>query len=545
MIKELKKIVLLIIISIPTFYQMLRYGIYSMQDFHYFRLLEFTKCFQDLQLPCRWAADSGAGYGEPLFNFYGQFSYWVGEAFHLLTFSKIDSLKMLFILSLVLSGIGMFFLSRKIWKNDLSALISSVIYLYAPYRAVDVWVRAALPEAISFVFFPFIILVIENYLEKKRKKDLIIFSLLFGLLIVNHNLSIILFAPFLIGWLVFRFLQLKEVKPFLELSGAVVFSLFLSAFYILPVAIESKFVNINSTTLGVYDWRANFVTIYQLFISRFWGYGGSTWGPNDGLSLSVGQMQWIVPVIIFLIILVKRKVDKEIRTFLVLILIAAFALFLTHNKSTFIWNLLPFMKYIQFSWRFLSTSVFALALSCGVIVNLAKKYKVFIAALIIVVTIVLNFQFFRPDIWYTITDKNLESGANWVESKFSSLPDYWPIYGPLPNSEALSATQDLKLIQKKSNSQTYEIMTFGKSIEFPVAYFPGWELNSNGKKINIVPDKNGLISAPLPKESGNIVSLNFRDTQIRILGDWISLVSVMVWVVIFVKLSYVTDNRKL
>src|SRR5258708_30792118 len=181
-----------------------------------------------------------------------------------MTFIKIDSLKILFILFFVLSGIGMFFLSRKIWKNDLSALVSSIIYLYAPYRAVDVWVRAALPEAISFVFFPLIILEIERYLEKRKKKDLLLFSLLFGLLIINHNLSIVLFAPFLIIWIIYRFIQIRKVRPFLELGVAGLFSGLLSAFYMLPVVFESKFVDINSTTLGIYDWRANFAKVSQL-----------------------------------------------------------------------------------------------------------------------------------------------------------------------------------------------------------------------------------------------------------------------------------------
>src|SRR5581483_131743 len=135
---------------IPTFFAMLKFGIFSMEDFHYFRLLEFDKCIQHLQIPCRWAADSGAGYGEPLFNFYGQFVYAFGEIFHLLSFSKIDSLKITFMSSLLLSAISMFFLARKIWGNNLSAFLSSILYLYAPYRAVDVWVRGALPEAFSF-----------------------------------------------------------------------------------------------------------------------------------------------------------------------------------------------------------------------------------------------------------------------------------------------------------------------------------------------------------------------------------------------------------
>src|SRR5258708_3218762 len=307
-----KFVILIIFLSIPTFFLMLRFGIFSMQDFHIFRLIEFDKCLQHLQIPCRWAQDSGAGYGEPIFNFYGQFPYWVGEIFHLISFSKIDSIKILFILSFVLSAIGMFFLSRKIWKNDLSALISSVIYLYAPYRAVDVWVRGALPEAISFVFFPLIILVMENYLEKRKRKNLLIFSLLFGLLVINHNLSIVLFAPFLIVWIVFRFLQIREIRPFVELALAGIFSGLLSAFYILPVIFESKFIDINSTTLGVYDWRANFVTVYQLFVSRFWGYGGSTWESGDGLSLSVGQMQWILPMIAGGIIVLKRRTKENV-----------------------------------------------------------------------------------------------------------------------------------------------------------------------------------------------------------------------------------------
>src|SRR5258708_39973992 len=220
-----------------------------------------------------------------------------------MTFIKIDSLKILFILFFVLSGIGMFFLSRKIWKNDLSALVSSIVYLYAPYRAVDVWVRGALPEAISFVFFPLIILAIENYLEKRKRRDLLIFSLLFVLLIINHNLSIILFAPFLIIWIIFRFLQIRKPILFLHLFLAGLFSIVLSSFYVLPVIFESKFIDINSTTFGVYDWRANFVTVYQLFISRFWGYGGSTWGSDDGLSLSVGQIQYLIPSIVIAIVI--------------------------------------------------------------------------------------------------------------------------------------------------------------------------------------------------------------------------------------------------
>lgn len=493
-------LILVVILAIPTFLQMLRPGIFSMQDFPYVRLIEFDKCVKALQIPCRWAPDIGAGYGEPLFNFYGQFPFAVGEIFHLISFSYIDSLKIIFILSLMGSGVTMYLLSRKIWGNDLSALVSSVLYLYAPYRAVDVWVRAALPEAFSFILFPLIILELENYLEKENKKHLLLFSLFVSLLVITHNLSVILFAPFLIVWIIFRFIQMKKIKPFIELLFAGIFSFLISAFYILPVIFESRFVDINSTTLGYFDWRAHFVTIYQIFVSRFWGYGASVWGPNDGLSLSVGQIQWIVPLIIVGIILIKRKIDTNVKIFFSCLIAGIICLFLTHNKSTFIWNMLPFMKYIQFPWRFLGVAVFSFSLASGLIIKLIPKFNSIAAVIVILVAVGLNFSFFRPDIWKNVSDYDLMTGSFWMESQFASIGDYWPQFGH-------------KIPGKISD---------GKYIN----YFPGW---------NYKPDKDGLIPS---------AGAHFYDTPIRSLGNWVSFIAILVWLVFFVKFKYVETYKR-
>lgn len=487
-------IIIFALLSIPTFGMMLRFGIFSMQDFHLFRLIEFDKCVRALQIPCRWAPDSGAGYGEPIFNFYGQLPYAVGEIFHILAFSKVDSLKIVFILSLILSAIGMFILANKIWKSNQAAFVSSILYLYAPYRAVDVWVRGALPEAVSFVFFPLILLSMENYLEKKKRRDLLFFSLFVALLVINHNLSVILFAPFLIVWLIYRFMQIRKLKPFVYLGLGGVFSFLLSAFYVLPVVFESKFIDINATTVGYFDWRAHFVTLNELFISRFWGYGGSNWGPVDGLSLSVGQMQWIVPVVCFAIIiftfLKRRKISRNDLEFLLLFLIGGFYLFLTHNQSTFIWNHLSFMKYLQFPWRFLGGATFALALAGGrIVADLKVRGKLIVSLVVIVGAIALNAGFFRPDIWYNQGDTYFESGARWDEARFASIHDYWPNFG--------------HQIPDKISDGTY------------INYFPGWDK---------LPDKNGLIVSN---------GARFKNTQVRTVGDLLSLGALILWIIFF------------
>jgi hypothetical protein len=468
-------LILVLILSVPTFWRMLTPGIFSMQDYHFFRQLEFDKCVKILQLPCRWAPDAGLGYGEPLFNFYGQLPYAIGEIYHLLGGQIIDSVKFLFILSLVGSVVSMFFLAKKIWKNDFSAVIVSAVYLYAPYRAVDVWVRGALPEALAFVLFPLILLSIE-------KKSLAWFSFLLSLLILTHNLSLVMFLPILVVWITYR----KFWKAFMGFIAAA----FISAFYILPVIFESKFVNLGSLIIGYFDFRAHFDTLYQIFISRFWGYGGSTWGPNDGLSLSVGQVQWILPLIILVFILVKRKI-LENKEFLVLLATGIFYLFLTHNQSTFIWTHIPGMAYIQFPWRFLGVATFCLALASGAIIRLFEKQKIAATIVIVAVAIALNFSFFREDIWYKVNDSFYTTGEQWDLQRDAAINDYWPLFGhSVPNTPS-----------------------DGKYIN----YFPGW--------ISSAPVENGLIPS-----KGAV----FTDTPVRRIGNIISLLSIITAVTIIV-----------
>lgn len=471
LIKFLKNnyfLLLIIILSVFSFVRMLKPGIYSMQDFHLFRLYEFDKCIKSLQIPCRWAPDAGLGYGEPLFNFYGQIPYAVGEIFYLIGLSFIDSIKLLFILSLIGSGISMYFLAKEVWKDKFGALVSSVIYIYAPYRAVDVWVRGALPEALSFIIFPLIILAIE-------KKKTLWFSFLLALLVLTHNLSLLLFLLVILVWIVYR--------KFWKGVTASILSLGISAFYILPVIFESKFITLNSTINGYFNFRGHFATLHQLLFSRFWGYGASLFGPEEFMSRALGQVQWILPLVILVWLIITKKIKKNI-TFIILFALGCFILFLTHNKSTLIWEVIKPMAYIQFPWRFLGPAVFCFSLSLGIIPNLFNKWKLLIAFIIVILTITSNFSFFREDVWYKVNDSYFLTGAEWDIQRTASIGDFWPNFG--------------HIIPNKPSDGTY------------INYFPGW---------NRQPNSDGLILT-----EGAV----FKNTSIRTIGNIISLVSVVI-----------------
>jgi hypothetical protein len=533
-------IIAVVVISIPTFWAMLRTGIYSMQDFPYFRLVEYGKCLNDLQIPCRWSPDAGLGYGEPLFNFYGQASYFLGGFVHLLGFSYINSLKILFAFTLLGSGITMFFLAKRIWKDNWAALVSSVVYMYAPYRAVDVWVRGALPEAMSFVIVPLIIFHLDTFIETRKRKDLLWFSVFLSLLILNHNLSLLIFAPFLIVWTLYRLFQTnKPLKVGIKLGIGILVSFLLSSFYLLPVIFESQYINLSSTIQGYFDFRAHFVTIPQLLISRFWGYGGSTWGNEDGLSLSIGQVQWVLPLlgIVFLIVQelrIKGKVfglriiksNSYILNSIFLILLGWFGLFLTHNKSAFLWELTPSMAYIQFPWRFLMLSLFSFALASGAIVLHLKKYKQMGVIVIILITLLCNFSFFKEDIWYSYHDSDLTTGKMWIDQTRASIGDYWPIYGPIQKEPAPFLLGNDNSLLHTTNTVLY---SFELSRETPVVYsvnyFPGWKGYIDNKEVSLTSSDAGLITMMVP-EGMHKVLIEFQNTPIRLLGNIISIITI-------------------
>lgn len=535
--KSVLFLLLLFILIIPTFWRMLKPGIFSMHDFHEFRLLEYHKCIQDLQIPCRWSPDAALGYGQPLFNFYGQLPFAYGEIFVLLGFSILVSLKIAFASSFILAAIAMFFLGKQLWGNNWSALLTALVYTYAPYRAVDVWVRGALPEAFAFIFFPLIIYFFNDFVLQKKYKSLILFSVFFAGLILTHNLSALMFIPFLVIWGGYFLTKEKAWKILPKFIPAGILILGLSAFYVLPLIVESKLTTITQVTSGYYDFRLHFNTLSQMLISRFWGYGASFWGDKDDLSLSVGHVQWILPLLIALVILIKRNWRKN-SNFFVLLGIGWFYLFLTHNKSIFLWEMFSPLQFVQFPWRFLGSAEFGFALLTGVLITFFQKnnIKILLISIIFSLLLILNINFFFEDLWFGVGDREYFSGAKYEYLATSGIKDYYPKYGKTfptklapQNPMIIQGSGSAKLIEKKSSSARYfmDIKSVKAEVQVPMVYFPGWEATSLKGKVKIYPSGDlGLIAAqvsPLDQE----LKLAFKDTPIRVVGNVVSLMSVI------------------
>lgn len=478
----------LLALLLPAYSLMISSGIHSMHDFHPFRLQQFISAGT---FPGRWAPDAGAGYGEPVFNYYGQFVYWLGSVFYLLNFSILSSVKAVFVLSILLSSIFMFFLAKKHFGQK-AGLISALFYTYAPYRAVDIWVRGALPEAFAFVFFPAILL----------SPNVFWMSLSIAGLIITHNLSALMFLPFAFIFSAFQ----KNTKQFIYSS---IIALFLSSFYLIPLYWERNLVSLSEFTQDLYQYQLHFTTLKQLFVSNFWGYGSSVWGVNDNMSFSVGYLHWFIGSLVLLVGLFKKN-----KLVLLSSILGFLAIFLTHGKSEFIWKIFSPLSYLQFPWRFLSVSTFFLSLSVGFIAKLNLKN---LYPYILVFLILLNANYFKYDYWIPKTDQEYFSGDFWNTQRFASLLDYWPVGSKLPDQLA----PDMPFYSIGNPPK-------GGVIVYPIVNFPGWQAKVNNQLVPIINHSDQkLISFQVPPGPTEI-TLEFTDTLPRTVGNLTSLVSLII-----------------
>jgi hypothetical protein len=438
------------------------------------------------QIPCRWVPDMGYGNGFPLFNFYGPTPYYLGAmASYLIGY--IASAKALFFLGIFLGGVAMYIFAKE-FIGKLGAFVAGVLFLFAPYRALDGYVRGAVSELIAISLVPLLLYFFYKLMIRPQKKYFVASAITLAVFLSTHNIMTILFTPVLFLW-IGLLIYLEEKKGLKASCLAGILGLGLSAFFVVPAYFEKSLVQTEALTRFELNFRAHFVTVKQLFLDRFWGYGASIPGPDDTISLQIGWPLWwlavLSPIAVFI-----RKAGKKTRilTAFFFILFCA-SIFMTHNKSAFVWEKVDILKYFQFPWRFLSLTIFSASFLGGAIVYILKdRLKVVVGLTIVLATILINWGYFKPaEFFTTLTDKDLLSGQYWELQQKGAILDYLPKTALEPRQKATDIPEVKKgtaaVYHFENYSNWWKFITVAETqsyIEVPVFYFPGWEVKVDG-----------------------------------------------------------------
>ena len=144
------KLKILLIISLvfvlPTLIPLFHQGFFPMHDFtHVARMAELDRGLKAGQIPARWSDNFGWGYGMPLMHFYAPLFYYFGELFFLIGIPAVICIKIAIFIAVILGFIFSFKLGEEFF-GKWGGLLTAIAFTYAPYRAVQLYVRGALTE---------------------------------------------------------------------------------------------------------------------------------------------------------------------------------------------------------------------------------------------------------------------------------------------------------------------------------------------------------------------------------------------------------------
>jgi hypothetical protein len=453
----------------------------------------------------------------------------------------MESFKLVFFLSAVVSVAGMYLLLKK-YFSQAASFAGSVLYLYTPFRAVEIYVRGAIGEAFAIALLPWVLYVLGNLVDKQSlslrdkssRKNVAVAAIVIALFLLTHNYFFILASPFIVVYVLLLIYRQRERLMKLAavmLSGLLAIGL--SAYWWFPAFSEYKLVAAN-TPFVIED---HFPFLKQLLFPS-WGYGSSVWGPHDEISFQIGIVNILVVVVAIVLLLSKfareklKSLDTISARLSVLALVCfVLSIFMMNIRSLPIWHILPFTNFIQFPWRLLGITTFFTAFLAGFVIDRLRMKFIF-SAVLIISCVLLTTNYFRPSKTLSRTNEQYLSHffnnpqysedylqqPLWVQTKPAQAPD-----GRFEVQDgAINWVTELTKVHWQTEVETEN----GAQVTANVLSFPGWFVKVNGSFAeSTASEPYGLLEFNVPSGVSK-VELYWGETDQRLYADLVSLVSI-------------------
>ena len=524
MIRTGVALVCLFILGFIILFPIWQPGLYASHDgeIHVARLAQFTQAILDGQMPVRWLAAWFDGMGYPVFIYAYSFPYYVGALIRLLLqTSFVDTLKLLLVGSFLISGMLQFFFLRRFFGLT-AAFAGAAFFLFAPYRFADLYERAALGESFALLFVPALFFATHRIFGEK-KDGILWFGLVVSGFIMTHLITFALVLPFWFGYTLVAYRH-AFFQKFPHVFFGFVLGLLLSTFSWIPLVFERGYTNADVAYQTIY--RGHFVQFLMLLRSE------------SAIQLGVGGFSIFV---LSAAMIVRRIVKKQSSNTLALFFLATtlIAFFLILPIAAGIWDGLSPLQFVVFPWRFLIWIVFAISFLAAWLVE-ELLHLGFRRGIVVFVFLSLavfpSRHFMQPTRFEQKNDTFYLTFPDPTRLEMYFLPkgisrDYRPAI-----SERLVIAKgvgEIKLVEDKSGKLTAVVnASTHVTVLARTIFFPGWDGFIDTHPIPIR-NEHGLIVFDVPKGL-HILELEFQETPVRRVGDFISLLSlffVVGWIV--------------
>ncbi len=545
MIKEIFKkhrdiipVVSLAILSILVLLPFFKDGFFPTHDGEWtvVRLADMFRTLRDGQFPARYSGYLNNQYGYPLFNFAYPLPYYIGMVPVFLKFGFLNSIKLLFVLSTVVSIIGMYFLSSRVWKSTSAGFVSAILFLFLPYRMVDLYVRGSLGEVMALAIIPLLFLTGYSAVQKKSLIFSTLSGILLGLLIPTHNIMSLLFVP--IFFVFTSVIALKtDKKSILYVLLSLILGVGISAFFWLPAIAEKSLILLSVVPIA--DRGLYFVSLNQLLLPS-WGFGVPT-DSQDSFTYHIGVAHVIgfLLSIYFLVYAFMHAKKRNIKTYIALTSIgmAVISLLLMFEFSSFVWEHVPLLSEINYPWTLIAPVGFLISLVIGFAASQNYRMRNF-TLILAFLSVGMVLQYAHPSEYLDRDDNFYVTNAATTTSSQEYTP-LWvsdlPVKSPEQKIEVASGEAGIEVAKIQSNK--IEVLINAQTdtvIRMNTIYYPGWEVTVDGSVAEFSYDNSQGVMDVLVPSGNHTVTAQFSETPLRAVANGVTLVSIIASVLIIV-----------
>jgi hypothetical protein len=524
-------------------------------DFHVLSWLEAASQLAHFSYP-RWAYTPAWNAGEPRFLFYPPLSWMLGALLGLGLPWHLVPAAFTWI-ALTLSGFSMHRLVRR-YAGGPAALVAAVLYLANPYMLFTAYERTAYGELLAAAWMP---LLFQAALAARI--DVAELALPVALLWLTNAPAGVMGCYALAFVTLARLLlpradrhggsvpAMGRLETGLRVFAAAVLGLALSCFYLIPAAIERRFVQtgmavisgmrIADNTLFHHmppspDNAAHDVVLHTASVIAV--------GLLASIAAAVALARGARP---------EGRSESKVRALLPLVLLAGLIAFLLTPASLPVWAYTPELKFLQFPWRLMSLLAAILAVFASLSferLKLAGWRSAALAAGLAAALIALAWPDFHQscDVEDTVearvalfhsnrgTDPTDEYTP--VTADNDSIrhppqqtdPPYWLVpASPDPAGDAINTPAPANVEPGPAPSSLTLTLTTPEFLILNLRQFPDWQITLNGKPVTPCPEvrDDGLLTLALPAGS-DTVHIAFRRTPDQTAGMAISGVAALI-----------------
>lgn len=504
---------------------------------HMTTMAQFATALKDGEFPVRWS-NNFANYGLPLPLFAHQLSAYVGALFILLGSSVVTAYNLTLALAVCLSGI-FFYIYLRQKTTEQSALIATLLFTLFPYRIINIYIRGALPEILSTVFFPLILLGIDQAFHKQKRGGYLLVFCATALLALTHPMMLFIFGIPAAIYCLFCIKKQSDIRTALTLIISAGLGIGTASYYLIPLVLEMKYFYEGAHTAAS-SFVSNAFLGFRNFFDPQWYYYLTHPGPRGNLiKFGIPELFILLASVLTTLRLIKSKKKTTQPELLRWSVISLISLFFLLPLSSVLYTHIPGLSEIQYPWRFLTVLQFSVPLLAAACIDHYRLQHSKLLLLGVVCLIALrmpqlygkNFADF-PESQYYFTRSNLHSQN--LNTIWSDNSEKYPV--KTQQAAVISGDGVITDSTVKNASRSYKVTAQSevRLVDYTF-YFPGWKVVSDGAEVPIeFQDMNyrGLITYVLPAGS-HTVNIEYGYTKVRLIAFFVTFVNLIiagVWV---------------